>query len=433
MRPKRLACTAIFLVYVAATARPEPALSIEAAVAAAIKNNASLARTAISVAADKRQADAAKNLLYPGVSVGAGIARSGSGTTEADRYSAYGSVSLSLSLSASMRTKMARLGLVYDSSALSYSAAVRSLELEVRKAFYAVLLDKANLELARQNLEREKKSYDQVKVKYSAGLLPELDLLSAQVSLAEMGPKVDSAQVSLDDDLDTLRLLLGLEPGTAFDLEGSLDSAKTITAAVLQGAIDAASGTENLSIAEIRTSIEIAKVDRQLAAASVASPSLSLSAKVAPALGYSSTKSSLAVADTGSISVGLSLPLDGYLPDSSAKIALAEADDSLVSLDNKLSEALRDSRSSRATLLRGIKAAVSSLSVLAGNVDLAQKKYDLTNAAYAKGVKDISDVETAAGSLDSAKANVIAEEYTLVSKVLELESELGVAFATIGR
>jgi outer membrane protein TolC len=432
---KRVVLVALSLASILVMARAEGGMNIDEAVAKAAKSNASLGREALDLAAAKRAADAAQSLLYPSASVSGGLSRAGgfpgSLAAELDNYSLYADLSLSISLSPATRIKMERLGLVYGKQLLSYKAASRALELEVRSSFYAILLDQANLALAEQNLEREKKSCDKVRTKFSAGLVPELDYLQAQVGLAEMEPKAESARVSLEDDLDSFRLLLGLEPGSPLELRGSLETAKNVTIKAVSDIVGKEKG-ESLSAAAIRKSMEIATLDRKLAALNIASPSLSLSAKLMPVLGGLGSGVSVS-GSTGSFSAVVSYPLSGYLPSSAESVALAAADDEIASLQSQLDEARRASKVSVDGYLRAIKAATTSLAALGGNVELARKTYDLTSQAYEKGLKDLSDIETAAGSLDSANADFVAEEHTLLAKVLGLESELGLDFGTIGR
>jgi len=435
---KRAALAAISFFAVLATARAldtghGDGLDIEGAVRLAMENNLSLSRDARALAALERATKASGNLLYPTTSVGTGLSRSSAKTVpnEAQRWSAYGNLSVSFSLSPSLRVKADKLRLQYESGLATYDQARRALELEVRGSFYAILLAQAKLDLALQNRERERASYEQVRAKSSAGLAPELDLLSAQAAYEATAPAAESARAGAEDALAALRLLLGLEADAPLRLAGGLDQAGALDEAAAAAAIERARGRESPEVAALRGQLEVAKASRRLAAAAVASPSLALSARVNPVLSGWDTGGT--VSDMGSVSLGLSLPLDGLLPSSQARIALAEADDAVAALESRLEEAARSAASSRSSLARGIAAASLSLASRASYVALAQKKYELTREAYQKGFKDLSDVEAAASALDSAKLDVLSQEYALVLKGLELESELGLEFGTIGR
>jgi outer membrane protein len=417
----------LMLVAVAVGARAETALSVADAVKLALEKNLSLGRDALDLAAQKRSSESSANLLYPSARVGAGYTRynsaSGAGAV-------YGNLSLSLSLSPTVGLKMRQLKLAYESGLISYEDARRGLELEVRNSFNSILLYQAKLNLALQNEEREKKNYDQVKAKYAAGLATELELLSAQVSFEEKGPAAESVRVSLEDALSSFRLLLGLAPDEALKLEGSLDSAASVGEKTVASALDAAKGSESLSVSALKKSLESARAAESIAAIGLASPTLTASGNFYP---EASSLSSSGYADGGSVSLGVSLPLDGLLPSSSSRLSLAEAQNAVKKAESQLLSGQRESANIVSSCLRAIKSAAASIATLQKNVVLAQKKYDLTYEAYQKGVKDISDLEDAASSLDSAKVDVLSEEYTLLSKALALENELGLAFGTIGR
>lgn len=427
MKKRRALSGILMLVTVAWGARAEGSMSVSEAVKLALEKNLSLGREALDLAAKKRSADSSYNLLYPSLSVGAGLTRlnssSGAGT-------AYGELSASLSLSPTIGLEMKERKLAYESGLLSYAEAQRGVELEVRLSFNSILLDEAKLALARQNEERERKNYEQVKAKYSAGLATELELLSAEVSFEEKGPLVESAGVTLEDERAAFRLLLGLEPSQELALSGSLDSASAVTEASVNSVFEAAKGRESLSVQALRKSLETARASAKLASVDLASPSLSVSGKFYPE--YPDLSSS-AHTDGGSLSLSLSLPLDGLLPASSSRLSLAAAEDAVKKAESLLASGKAESASAVASSLRAVKSAAASLATLQRSVVLAQKKYDLTYEAYQKGVKELSDLEDAANSLDSAKVEVLSQEYTLLSEALSLESELGLDFGSIGR
>lgn len=425
---RRALSALLMLVAVAFGARAETALGVSDAVKLALEKNLGLGRDALDLASLRRSADSATNLLYPSASLGAGL----SASPGSKSGMAYGSLSLSFSLSPSVGLKMSQLRLAYEAGLLSYADAARSLELEVRNSFDSILLYQAKLNLALQNEEREKKNYEQVKSKYSAGLATELELLTAQVSAEEKGPAAESVRASLEDALSGFRLLLGLGPDESLRLEGSLDSAASITEKSVASALEAAKGAESLSVSSLRKSLESLKAAEKAAAMGIASPSLSVSGKLYPEYLFSEGKPG-SYSDGSSLSLGLSLPLDGLIPSSSARLSLSAAQDAVKKAESRLLSGQQESASTVASCLRAIKGASAALLTLQHNAALAQKKYDLTYEAYQKGVKDISDLESAASSLDSAKVDVLSQEYTLLSKALALENELGLAFGTIGR
>ncbi|HRY73368.1 MAG TPA: TolC family protein [Spirochaetia bacterium] len=414
----------------AAAAASAESLGVEAAVAKALDGNPGLYRARLDLEAAGRAAAAAYNLLYPDASLGAGISRSSSDRilTEKERYTLSGSLSLSLSLSPAQSRRMKASRLAYEAALLSYEAQARALELELRSSFDAILLAKARLGLVLQNQERQRKSHEQVAARYAAGLASELDLLSARYSYEASGPAVEAARLALENGLDSFRLLLGLEPGSPLDLAGDLASARAVTGEAARAALEAAKAKERPSVALRQKALESARAAERLASLGVASPSLSLSARLSPSAPLGGP-----VSDSGSVSLGLSLPLDGLLPASAERLALAAARDAVAKAESSLQEAARASAAKALQAVRAIEAAEAALASLDRNVALAQKKYDLTLAAYQQGLKSLSDLEAAASGLDSARVDALAQEYALLTKALELENELGLGFGGVGR
>ncbi len=434
---KRAALAAISLLAVLATARAEEAaearaIGVDEAVRLALEGNLGLGREAIALATAERNSGAALNLIYPSVEAGLSATRSSADLpSEADRWSATGSLSLGLSLSPKLKIQVEQLKQAYRSGLVGYDEAARELELSVRKAFCAVLLDQAKLSLAEQNLERAKKNYEQAKAKYSGGLAPEIDLLTATVSYEAKGPAVESARVALEDDLDAFKLLLGLDPAARIELAGDLDSARSISSQTVAAALAAAPADGGPALRSLRASLEAARLSLRLAKAGLFSPSISASAssrKVMTDLGGARD-----VAENGSLSLSLTIPLDDLLPSSATRLSIASAEDSVAKLELQLEESLASARSSWASLSRGIGASVASLAAKDRGVELAQKKYDLINEAYQRGLRDIADLDDAASDLNAARAEVVTGEYSLLTAALELESSLGARFGTIGR
>lgn len=430
MPAARKALAFLFLLAAAAAALAQGSLGLDAAVLVALEGNPGLGRARLDLEAARRAAESAGNLLYPDASLGAGISRSSSDriALESDRYSLSGSLSLSFSLSPALGQRMRASRLAYETALLGFESAARALEFELRGSFNAILLSKARLGLALQNQERQRKGHEQVAARYAAGLASELDLLSARYSYEASGPAVESARLVLENGLAGFRLLLGLEPGSPLELEGDLGSARSVTGKAAAAALKAAAGRESPAVALRRKALEAARTAERLASLGLAPLGLSLSARLSPSMPLGGT-----VSDSGSVSLGLSLPLDGLLPSSSERLSLLAARDAVLKAESSLAEAERASASRALQAARAIEAAEGSLSSLDRNVALAQKKYDLTLAAYQKGLKGLSDLEAAASGLDSARVDALAQEYALLTRALELENELGLAFGSVGR
>jgi outer membrane protein TolC len=370
--------------------------------------------------AASRALSLAWNDLVPSLSVGASASRS------SGQGGVSGSASASLSLSAESLNARSAAELAYDAAELAYETTRRDVELSVRTAFYALLLNEEKIRLAELNAATARKSYEQAEARRVAGVAPELDALSALVKLEKLGPALDSARIDYESALDSFRRLLGLERGAAVTLSGSLDAAR--------GAVEGAAAVDPTAAASSSPSVralELSKAtaERSLAKArrSVYSPSLSLSASYRPSL------SDASLSGSGSLSASLSLGLDDMLPWSDARLAVASAEDAVAKLDSQLADAKASAVSEAAALQRTIAKAARAIETGRLSESLAERTYALTEEAYRFGTEDLLSLQGAQDDLAEARLAISEDEYALITALLELEYALGEPFGSLGR
>lgn len=403
------------LLSAAVLAGAQETLSLELAVTTALENNESLARSRIDLEAAERAVGVSWNGLVPGLSLGAGTSRPNDGVE-----STYGRAQASLTLSSGLLSAGKQAKLAYETALLTYGTAERDLELSVRKAYYSLGLSRKNITLIEQSIASAQKSYDQAEAKRKAGLAPELDALSALVTLEQLKPTLESAKLSYDDALDSFRVLLGMDGDAGVDI--------AITDEADIKAIDVAGITAvSPSVSALEKQLAEARVTLSAARSAVYSPSLSLSASYQPTYAMEDWS------DAGSLSASVSFSLDDLMPWSSARSAAATAQDAVDKLESQLASARKSAAMEVSSLVKKIAQSRSALESMRLNETLADKTYRLTEEAYRFGTKDILSLQSARDSLAQARLDVSEEAYTLRAAVLDLEYALGVPFGTLGR
>ena len=83
--------------------------------------------------------------------------------------------------------------------------------------------------------------------------------------------------------------------------------------------------------------------------------------------------------------------------------------------------------------IKNIEQAQAQLKVLESNVQLAQKRYNMTLTAYNHGSKDLLTLQNASDALMTARINLSSQKITIFSAILDLENILGVPFGTLGK
>lgn len=407
------------------------ALTIDQAVQAALDHNLSLDRSAVDLAAKKRQNDNAPWALLPGVSASASLARPnqaynalGAETTPAWSQSlSYGA---SLSWTAGAFADIALAQTNYRNGLVAYADARRSLEKSVRAAFYALLLQAENVKLEEQTIARAQTQFDQASASHKAGLVPDLDVLSAQVSLESLKPQLDSLTASYEKQKGQFKQLLGIDPAEAIELAGAIDQFG-------RGAIDgeALAGGESAALQALRLNLAAAEQNKLAQQLAGYLPSLSVGWNAAPARSDVFGSPSAWKDSAGGLSVTLSYSLNAFFPWTAAGEAIAASDDQIKKYRSQIAEQAQTQALDRQNNLRQIRQSQKSLAALELNVSLAQKTYDLSLEAYKRGAKDLVSLQGAEGDLQKAKYNVLSERYTLLSSVLDLEYEENIPFGTL--
>jgi len=407
-------------------------LSSDDAVKLALANNESLKQAAIALESKRRAAGISWNALIPSISVGAGIVQ-----TNGDIFAngtaattiAQVPVSLSLALNASVPQALEAAKLAYEGQLVSYGQAKQKLALAIRKSFYAIILDKAQLELSNQNVKRQQAGFTQTETKYKAGLVSELDYLKARVSLETLKPTELGYAMTLQNDIDSFKNYLGLKSGDAIDVTGRLDVDDSVITATINNAMNQ-DASANLDVAAALNALANAKVAAKKTFNSNYLPTLSLTGSVSPKTPLSPGGSATA---TTSLSAVVSVALDNYLPFSAAHERLAGANDTVKSSESALAEAVKTTQVSRLSGRRSVETYQSTVEVLRMNVDLTQKTYDATKLAYDKGLETMTDLLSAAGDLESAQFNSLSKSYSLIAALLTLQYETGMPLDTTGR
>lgn len=111
------------------------------------------------------------------------------------------------------RTKMQlkELELNLENAKISNVLQLLSLEQSVTQSFYSFYQRQNNLQIAKDEYENQKVSYEITKNKVEADLLAKEELYQAELNLATSKSTLDNNQVLLDDAADNFKLLLGLD------------------------------------------------------------------------------------------------------------------------------------------------------------------------------------------------------------------------------
>lgn len=397
-------------------------LTVDDAVILAADNNISLQRQRISLNTLEKKKDTSWNGISPSLSASGNMSIP---FEENSKMSYSISASASLNFTPSLFTAIKTAKLNYENGVTSYENAVRTVELNVRKVFCNLLYTKENIQLQERKLETAKSLYESNLAKYNRGQLSELDLLNSQYNYESTIPTLQSLQINYENSIATFKQTLGLNQSEQIELVGNIEDFLNI------GKIEINKNIEEVpAVKTILANMELAKTQLLATRFSAWGPSLSASYSY----GKSGNFESSDLRTTGNaLSLSLRIPLDGFLPWSNGALSIANQKANLQDLELQLKEKKESTVLEIQNSIKKIEQAQAQLNVLENNVELAQKRYNMTLTAYNHGSKDLLTLQNASDALMTARINLSSQKITIFSAILDLENLLGVPFETLGK
>jgi outer membrane protein TolC len=355
-------------------------LTEDSAVELALRNSLSLKTARIELETLKRRSATSWNALLPSLSAGAGL----SGSTGSP-WDLSLSLSARLPLSAGTPYSVRAASLQYQAAEVRLQESESSLRRDVRRSFDALLLGEEKIDLLEESRQSASLSADIARRNFAAGLISEVDALSAEMVLEKLGPQLEQARADFQTALLELESLAGLEPSATIRLEGSLRAPEA------QADADALVRDRLASRPDVRAAaleVELRRSQRGQAAAQARAPSASLSYSLSG--GTADLAGAAGWTGRGSAQLSLNVPLDSWLPGSAGRVQAAEAGDELAKAELALQETQRAAEVEIRSLVLKLQALASSLRVLEKNEQLTRKVYQLRSTEYAAGLTDLT-------------------------------------------
>lgn len=249
-------------------------LTVDGAVSAALRNNATMLNAESARGIYKEKVTEYWGSVYPQLSVGAQYTRNiespsfflGGTKIKAGLNNVYAaSLNLDQVLWAggkvSNAIKMA--GIYSDASDEQYATARNGITRAVKQLYYSVLLGKAMAEIQGETLDLAKQHLATIESRYAQGAASDLAVLRQQVEVSNYGPALTKAQNLYELGLTELKNLLGLDPEAEISLSGGLDcalgvpaEAKALYAAALAARPEYKQQKQQLDLAKSMIAIE---------------------------------------------------------------------------------------------------------------------------------------------------------------------------------
>ena len=410
-------------------------ITIDEAVRIALDNNLGLKRGAINLGMARRASDRSWNSLLPTASAAAMISHPTSVTDPIpagrDVWIPGFQLSAGFTFSAAAVENIRRARADYEAGLLSYEAARKELEIQVRRLFYQILLLDASRELAVQSFESARSRYEQTAALANIGQASRLDELSSRVDMENQRPMMMNAEIAYRNALDSFKTILGIHAETHIRLDGNLAAAARNSLDV--SAMTAESGVP-LDVSMLLASIRSMEAQRNTVRNSAYIPTLRLQWNSTPLYLHDGSWNNGTWNDaSGSFSVSLGMSLDSFFPWSNTRTQIDTINDNIRAAEIQVAEALRNRENRINQNLRTVAAILESLEAIELNVELAQSTYEMIADAFRTGAADYQRLRSAGDGLAQARHRLLQEQFNLAIALMDIERELNIPFGTLSR
>jgi outer membrane protein TolC len=422
---------------------PVTKLTVEQAVEYADSNSRTLKSAQIDLEMKKRAAQYSWNVLVPSVSASGTMSRTNQYSTmyadmlnplyvihdaplptdysaESDRWSAVGSLGVSLNLSLAYIDSIRASHAAYEAGELTWDQTKKQNELNIRKLFYGLLLQQENLKVQETSLENARQRASQAEINFKNGIVPELSMLQAQVSYENQRPNIDKMEQTVSQQLDAFVFLLGMPVGTKIQLDGKIDPQFVqLNADELYEKY----GSMNPDVVSLKKNIDILKMQLRALNFKSFTPALSLGWSTQPVLSditYDWSDSDNWY-DNGNLHLTVAWTLSDMLWFSANRQQARDIQDNIRKLEISLETVGQNNEMQIRKTVDSLEQSHQAILSSSRNIALAQRSYDMTAVAYRNGTTELLDLRDAENQLNLAKIGLLNEQYNYMSYMLDLD------------
>ena len=419
-------------------------LTVEDAVAIALRNNLELSSEELSLEKRRRTRDTAWNRFIPTVSAGTTLARPNETPSSIVGFDPVGqpvevegpawnlgaelAATLNLNLGSIYGIRAARFD--YEAGLIDIVDARNRIERDVRKAFFGLMVLDQQVLLRQEALAIAAERLEQTRVNYDNGLVDEFTLLSEEVSYENQRPELETL---LDRQRAARRQFnrnLGLPLTTQMQLDGSIDpelvqlDVDRLIARKLPGATAIRQIQDGMR--QLQNAILLAKSGGDPQTRGFY-PSLTFRYAYNPTFQgdpfgdpwFDDVDGDWN--DRGAFSITLTQPLDTFLPSSQTRTRISnletDLDDARIAMESTF-QALELQVRNLGERLDQLRRNIASRE---RNQQLAERAFDLAAEAYAAGTRELLDVRNAEQELQTAQLQVLQGKLEYIEALLDLQ------------
>ena len=304
-----------------------------------------------------------------------------------------------------------------DLSREMLKSSVANTVLNVKKAFYGVLLTKNILEITKASYDNAQENLKNVKAYYEQGFVSEFDALQAEVQVENIRPVVLQIENTLKNVKNNLKIVLGINQSEDLDVEGELIYSEELIPDMMD-AIETAL-TSNYDIKSIKMKREVDEAFVDLDRADYY-PNLAAFGSYS----YSGSADDFKFNNYSTAMVGLSFSINLFRGTQTknrvqqAMISVKQTDEQISQLKDYVSVQVK----AKVLELERVKSVIQAQE---RNVKLAQRAYEIATVRYKEGTGSQLEIQNSDIALRQAKTNMLQSIYDYISSRSELDQLLG--------
>jgi len=289
--------------------------------------------------------------------------------------------------------------------------------LDVKKAFYGVLLSKELLEIMKSSLINAEENLANIKALHAQGLASDFDALQVEVHVENIRPAVRELDNILINARNGLKILIGVEQNDTIDVIGEFKYEDEFLLPCEDASLFAVKNNYDLNSLRIKKNVdeEFINIER-----SDYWPTISAFANYS----YAGSSDKWSFQTYNSSIVGLTFSLNLF-KGGRAVNRIEQAQISTMQTEEQISLTEKYIASQVTGKLLDLQKVKSQISALKRNVELAEKAYNIANVRYKEGSGTQLEIKNADVELRSAKTNLVKSIHDYIIAKAELDKLLG--------
>lgn len=414
-------------------------LTVDQAVNLALENNLGLLVEGRKLETARRNSDYAWNRFLPTVNVGATLSRLNevqkittfvpiptppflsTTTVEPDPWNLSLSFQIQLPLNPALFSGIRQLLIEYEGGLISYQAARRRLERDIRKLFYQILAAEEAVRITQLRAENARQRFQLAESSYRAGRAPELTMLQARVAWENTRPALREQELAVESLKNQFKLLLGLPLENEIVLEGSiqrlgpdLTPEDQVAERFVDQRLDVLQLENTLKAVENALRVQYDSLWPTLVLMWSADPSLPEPWKT------QSWEDNKWRQRSGMLAFTLSFKLDNLIPGSQTWVSIRNLEDQIGQVRLNLEQLRRAAALEIRSTLARLRKIQESLAALEANVELAARVAQLTETGYRTGTQSLTEVQEADLQLQAARLQLLNEKLAYNNLLIDL-------------